>query len=85
MTEQKRGRGRPPKELTQPIEERIEYRLQSLEWMLCSNWHITDIKSVQTVMAKLRPHYLIMNENDRKYMDSAEIIIQDQIPYNEEG
>ena len=85
MTEEKkRGRGRPLKVDTQSIEEKIELRLQSLEWMLCNNWHLSTPGAVQTVMAKLRPHYGMMTVTDQQYMDSAEIIIRDQIEYYDE-
>ena len=66
----------------QTIEQRIEIRLNVLEHLLTSNTHIHEPELVENVMSKLRPHYKKMLKADQAYMNSAERIIAEQIPFS---
>lgn len=67
----------------QSMSERVEHRLTILEHLLCTNFHLIEPDVVDRYMNKLRVHYKHMSKEDQLYMDSAEIIVRERIPFSE--
>lgn len=67
---------------SQPIETRIQHRLNLLETCLCDNLHLRDPDGVQTLIQKIAVHDHILTDADRDYAMSAQRILDEQIPYD---
>ena len=66
----------------EPIETRVQHRLNLLETALCDNMHLRDPDSVQALLQKIAVHDAILCKEDRDYALSAQRIIDEQIPYD---
>ena len=66
----------------QPLEIRIQHRLNLLEVALCDNLHLTDPDGVQTLIQKIAVHDSVISNEDREYALSAQRILDEQIPYD---
>ena len=66
----------------QPLEIRIQHRLNLLETCLCDNLHLRDPDGVQTLIQKIAVHDHILSDADRDYAQSAQRILDEQIPYD---
>ncbi len=66
----------------EPIETRIQHRLNLLEVALCDDMHLRDPDSVQALLQKIAVHDAILSKEDRDYALSAQRIIDEQIPYD---
>jgi hypothetical protein len=66
----------------QPLEIRIQHRLNLLEVALCDNLHLTDPDGVQTLIQKIAVHDSVISDEDREYALSAQRILDEQIPYD---
>ena len=67
----------------EPLETRVQHRLNLLEVALCDNMHIRDPDSVQALLQKIAVHDAILSDEDRAYALSAQRIIDEQIPYDD--
>ena len=67
---------------SQPIETRIQHRLNLLETCLCDNLHLRDPDGVQTLIQKIAVHDSVISDEDREYALSAQRILDEQIPYD---
>ena len=66
----------------QTIAERNQHRLNVLEACLCENVHLTDAAGVQRLLNRITKWYSTLSEQDQAYCDSAQRIIEQQIPYD---
>jgi hypothetical protein len=66
----------------EPLETRVQHRLNLLEVALCDNLHLRDPDSVQALLQKIAVHDAILTKEDRDYALSAQRIIDEQIPYD---
>jgi hypothetical protein len=66
----------------QPLEIRIQHRLNLLEVALCDNLHLTDPDGVQTLIQKIAVHDSVISDEDREYALGAQRILDEQIPYD---
>ncbi|MDA8915603.1 hypothetical protein N9I01_00090 [bacterium] len=66
----------------EPIEIRVQHRLNLLEVALCDNLHLRDPDGVQTLIQKIAVHDSILTKADRDYALSAQRILDEQIPYD---
>jgi len=66
----------------QPLEIRIQHRLNLLEVALCDNLHLSDPDGVQTLIQKIAVHDSVISDEDREYALSAQRILDEQIPYD---
>jgi hypothetical protein len=66
----------------QPLEIRIQHRLNLLEVALCDNLHLSDPDGVQTLIQKIAVHDSVISDEDRQYALSAQRILDEQIPYD---
>ena len=66
----------------EPLETRVQHRLNLLEVALCDNLHLRDPDSVQALLQKIAVHDAILTTQDRDYALSAQRIIDEQIPYD---
>jgi|TARA_R110001606_G_scaffold153385_1_gene294494 hypothetical protein len=67
----------------EPLETRVQHRLNLLEVALCDNMHIRDPNAVQALLQKIAVHDAILTDEDRAYAHSAQRIIDEQIPYDD--
>ena len=67
----------------EPLETRVQHRLNLLEVALCDNMHLRDPNSVQALLQKIAVHDAILSDEDRAYAHSAQRIIDEQIPYDD--
>ena len=67
----------------EPLETRVQHRLNLLEVALCDNMHIRDPNAVQALLQKIAVHDAILSDEDRAYAHSAQRIIDEQIPYDD--
>jgi len=66
----------------QPLEIRIQHRLNLLEVALCDNLHLREPDGVQALIQKIAVHDAILSDEDRQYALSAQRILDEQIPYD---
>ena len=66
----------------EPIEIRIQHRLNLLEVALCDNLHLREPDGVQALIQKIAVHDAILTKADRDYAQSAQRILDEQIPYD---
>jgi len=64
------------------IAERCEHRLNVLEACLCENVHLSDSAGVQRLLNRITKWYSSLSDSDQAYCDSAQRIIDEQIPYD---
>ena len=67
----------------EPLETRVQHRLNLLEVALCDNMHLRDPNAVQALLQKIAVHDAILTDEDRAYAHSAQRIIDEQIPYDD--
>lgn len=61
---------------------KLQHRLNLLELCLCDNLHIQNPAAVQTLITKLKVHDTHLSSEDSAYVKSAQIILDQQIPYD---
>ena len=66
----------------EPLEIRIQHRLNLLEVALCDNLHLTEPDGVQALIQKIAVHDAVLSDEDRAYALSAQTILDEQIPYD---
>ena len=66
----------------EPLETRVQHRLNLIEVARCDNLHLRDPDSVQALLQKIAVHDAILTKEDRDYALSAQRIIDEQIPYD---
>ena len=66
----------------EPIETRVQHRLNLLEVALCDNMHLREPDAVQALLQKIAVHDAILSKPDRDYALSAQRILDEQIPYD---
>ena len=66
----------------EPLETRVQHRLNLLEAALCDDMHLRDPDAVQGLLQKIAVHDAILSKADRDYALSAQRIIDEQIPYD---
>ncbi len=66
----------------EPIEIRVQHRLNLLEVALCDNLHLREPDGVQALIQKIAVHDAILSQADRDYALSAQRILDEQIPYD---
>jgi len=62
--------------------ERLQHRLNLIEVSLCDNLHLRLPENVQALLNKIIVHRELLSEADAAYVDSAQNIITNQIPYD---
>jgi len=62
--------------------ERLQHRLNLIEVSLCDNLHLRLPENVQALLNKIIVHRELLSEADARYVDSAQNIITNQIPYD---
>lgn len=65
------------------LEEKLNHRLNVLEACLCENVHLRDPAGVQRLLNRISKWYSQLNTADQQYCDSAQRIINEQIPYSD--
>ena len=63
--------------------EKLQHRLTVLEACLTGNVHISDPAGVQRLLNRITKWYSQLSTQDQQYCDSAQRIINEQIPYSE--
>ena len=64
------------------LAERLQHRLNLIEVSLCDNLHLRLPLNVQALLDKIIVHSALLSEEDAAYVDSAQNIIINQIPYD---
>lgn len=64
------------------LAERLQHRLNLIEVSLCDNLHLRLPDNVQALLDKIIVHSALLSEEDAAYVDSAQNIIINQIPYD---
>ena len=57
----------------EPLETRVQHRLNLLEVALCDNMHIRDPNAVQALLQKIAVHDAILTDEDRAYAHSLRL------------
>lgn len=63
-------------------QQKIEHRLVVLEACLTQNVHLKDAAGVQRLLNRITKWYDTLCDADKQYCDSAQRIIDEQIPYD---